>query len=78
MAEIFDLIIKGGDVWTRDGLRQVDIAINSGKTWPKDGNVSPNKTLIVSILKPIEPGMESKEFLNCLQSNIYSELDIIN
>ena len=31
MAEIFDLIIKGGDVWTRDGLRQVDIAINSGK-----------------------------------------------
>ena len=54
------------------------VAINSGKTWPKDGNVSPNKTLIVSILKPIEPGMESKEFLNCLQSNIYSELDIIN
>jgi len=31
MAEIFDLIIKGGDVWTREGLRQVDIAINSGK-----------------------------------------------
>ena len=54
------------------------VAINSGKTWPKDGNVSPNKILIVSILKPIEPGMESKEFLNCLQSNIYSELDIIN
>ena len=31
MAEIFDLIIKGGDVWTREGLRQIDIAINSGK-----------------------------------------------
>ena len=54
------------------------IAINSGKIWPKDGILHPNKTIIVSILKPIEPGMESKEFLNCLQSNIYSELDIIN
>ena len=54
------------------------VAINSGKIWPKEGILHPNKTITVSILKPIEPGMESKEFLNCLQSNIYSELDIIN
>ena len=47
----------------RDKSAAQTVAINSGKTWPKDGNVSPNKILIVSILKPIEPGMESKEFL---------------
>ena len=54
------------------------VAINSGKIWPKNGKLNANKTLVISILKPIEPGMESKEFLNYLQSNIYSELDIIN
>tara|TARA_Y100000590_G_scaffold410619_1_gene503859 strand:+ start:35 stop:736 length:702 start_codon:yes stop_codon:yes gene_type:complete len=54
------------------------VAINSGKIWPKSGKLNSNKTLVVSILEPIEPGMESKDFLNCLQSNIYNELDIIN
>ena len=54
------------------------VAINSGKVWPKDGKLNSNQTLIISILEPIEPGMESKEFLNCLQSSIYSELDNLN
>ena len=51
------------------------IAINSGKTWPKSGRLSPNKTIVISILKAIEPGIETKEFLKILQNNIYSELD---
>ena len=37
----------------------------------------PNKTLIISILDPIAPGMNSDEFLNTLQKNIYKEIDNI-
>ena len=54
------------------------IAINSGYVWPKNGLKSKNKTIIISILKPISAGLKKEEFLNILQKNIYSELDIIN
>ena len=53
------------------------VAINSGNIWPKTGKLKPNEILVVSILKEIEPGMESKDFLNILQNNIYQELDKI-
>ena len=53
------------------------VAINSGNIWPKSGKLKPNGILVVSILKEIEPGMESKDFLNILQNNIYQELDKI-
>ena len=51
------------------------IAINSGEVWPKSGKLSSNKKIVISILKAIEPGLETKEFLRTLQNNIYSELD---
>ena len=51
------------------------VAINSGSIWPKSGKLKSNGILVVSILKEIEPGIESKEFLNILQNNIYQELD---
>ena len=54
------------------------ISINSGYTWPKNGFKKTNTTLIVSILKSIEPGLDRRVFLKKLQDNIYSELDIIN
>ena len=54
------------------------IAINSGKTWPKKGWKEINKILTVSILKPIEPGLEKKVFLKELENVIYSELDLLN
>ena len=53
------------------------VAINSGNIWPKSGKLKSNGILVVSILKEIEPGMERKDFLNILQSNIYRELDKI-
>ena len=53
------------------------VAINSGNIWPKSGKLKPNGILVISILKEIEPGMESKDFLNILQNNIYQELDKI-
>jgi 1-acyl-sn-glycerol-3-phosphate acyltransferase len=54
------------------------VAINSGNIWPKKGFKKINKTLTISILKPIEPGLQKKIFLENLEDIIYSELDILN
>ena len=54
------------------------IAINSGYTWPKKGPKKNNLNLTISILKPIESGLDRKFFLKKLESSIYSELDKLN
>ena len=54
------------------------VAINSGFVWSKNQSLSTNKTISISILKPIDPGLNKEEFLNLLENNIYSELDKIN
>jgi 1-acyl-sn-glycerol-3-phosphate acyltransferase len=54
------------------------IAINSGNTWPKKGSKKTNTILNISILKPIEPGLEKEIFLKELENVIYSELDVLN
>ena len=51
------------------------VTINSGEVWPKNGNLSKNKKITISILSPVEPGLESKEFLNLLQNSMYKVLD---
>ena len=54
------------------------VAVNSGYVWPKNKPLSSNKTITISILNPIDPGLNKEEFLNLLENNIYSELDKIN
>ena len=54
------------------------IAINSGHVWPKKGIKKINSNLTISILKPIEPGLEKQIFLKKLENDIYSELDLLN
>ena len=54
------------------------IAINSGNVWPKKGLKKANLNIIISILRPIEVGLNRKDFLKNLEDNIYSELDLIN
>jgi len=54
------------------------IAINSGNTWPKNGFKQANTILTISILKPIEPGLEKEIFLKKLENIIYSELDVLD
>ncbi len=54
------------------------VAINSGTVWPKKGALGKNKTLYISILKPIEPGLDNKKFMADLQNSIYSELNKLN
>ena len=53
------------------------VAINSGHVWPKKGIKKTNKVITISILKPIEPGLQKEEFLQVLQKKIYEELDLI-
>ena len=54
------------------------VVINSGHVWPKNGYKIPNRKITISILTPIEYGIESNEFLKELEKKIYSELDKIN
>ena len=54
------------------------VAINSGYTWPKKESLKPNLSLTISILKPIEAGLNKEKFLEKLQDEIYAELDNLN
>ena len=54
------------------------VAINSGYVWPKKGSKISNKTITVSILKPIQSGLLKEEFLKILENKIYSELNLLN
>ena len=60
------------------GIKCQPVAINSGYTWPKEGRLKAKKTIIISILKPIEAGLKKEDFLQKLQNEIYNELDNLN
>ena len=52
----------------------VPVALNSGKVWPKEGMIKYPGKIIVSFLKPIEPGLNRDEFLKNLEMKIYDEI----
>jgi 1-acyl-sn-glycerol-3-phosphate acyltransferase len=54
------------------------VAINSGYVWPKKGSKNSNKIITVSILKPIAAGLQREKFIQTLEKNIYSELNLLN
>ncbi len=67
-----------GRIYSELNIHCQPIAINSGTVWPKKGNLIRDKTITISILKAIEPGLDSKEFITLIEKKIYSELDDIN
>ena len=67
-----------GRIYENLNIKCQPVAINSGSVWPKSGQLNANKTITVSILKEIDPGMNTKEFLDYLEKNIYMELDLIS
>ncbi len=67
-----------GRIYSELNIKCQPVAINSGTVWPKKGNLIRNKTITISILKAVEPGLNSKEFTNLVEKKIYSELDNIN
>ena len=54
------------------------VAINSGYVWPKKGVKKANKTITISILKPIPSGLSKEEFIKIIENNIYEELNLLN
>ena len=53
------------------------VAVNSGHVWPKKGYKKTNKTITISILKPIPAGLPKSKFIEILEKNIYSELNLL-
>ena len=54
------------------------VAINSGQVWPKKGSKKVNKIITISILKSISAGLQKEQFLQILEKDIYSELDLLD
>jgi 1-acyl-sn-glycerol-3-phosphate acyltransferase len=54
------------------------VAINSGYVWPKKGAKKPNKKITISILPPVDYGMDKSDFIRFLEEKIYYELDRLN
>ncbi len=54
------------------------VAINSGFVWPKKGPKKSNRSITVSILKPINAGHPKEEFIKILENDIYNELNLLN
>ena len=50
------------------------VVMNSGDIWPKFGKINFKKNLIISILKPIQPGVNKDNFRENLQKIMYDEL----
>ena len=67
-----------GRIYEELGIKCIPVAINSGNVWPKNGKLKSNQIITISILKEIEPGIESKIFINTIQNDIYNELDKID
>jgi len=67
-----------GRIYKELNVKCQPVAIDSGRVWPKSGKMMPNKTITISILKPINTGIEETEFVNLLQKEIYSELGLAN
>ena len=59
-------------------MRCLPIALNSGNVWPKNGHLKTDRTIIISILKPMDSGINKEVFLKNLEENIYSEINRIN
>ena len=67
-----------GRIYHELAIKCQPVAINSGNVWPKRGYLNSNKSITISILEPINPGMKSDEFTSTLEKKIYSELDLID
>ena len=67
-----------GRIYKELGIKCQPIAINSGRVWQKKNILIPKKSITISVLKPINPGIDLNVFVNTIEKNIYDELDIID
>ena len=55
----------------------VPVALNSGDVWPKSGKLKSNKTITISILNQIPPGLNVDDFQKKIELDLYEELENI-
>ena len=67
-----------GRIYDELKIKCQPVAVNSGKVWPKNGQLIPKKTITISILPPVKPGMKAVEFTSFIEKEIYNELGLIN
>jgi len=67
-----------GRIYEALNISCVPVALNSGKVWPKQGMVKYPGKIIVSFLKPIQPGLGRDEFIRDLEMKIYDEIKNIS
>ena len=67
-----------GRIYKELNIKCQPVAINSGRVWQKNNILKPNKSLTISILNFIDPGLDSKDFIIRIEKIIYTELDIID
>jgi len=67
-----------GRIYKELGIKCQPIAINSGRVWQKKNILIPKKSITISILNPINPGINSTVFVNIIEKSIYDELDLID
>ena len=67
-----------GRIYDELKIKCQPVAVNSGKVWPKNGQLIPKKTITISILPPVQPGMKTVEFTSFIEKEIYNELGLIN
>ena len=56
----------------------IPVALNTGKIWPKNSFIKYSGDIHISFLEPIMPGIDKNEFLNQLETKIYSEIENFN
>ena len=67
-----------GRIYEALNISCVPIALNSGNIWPKKGVIKYPGKLIISLLKPIKPGLGRDEFIQDLENKIYEEIKNIS
>jgi len=66
-----------GRIYAALNILCIPVALNSGKVWPKTGFIKYPGKIIISFLKPIEPGIKRETFLKTLEKKIYDEMNTI-
>ena len=67
-----------GRIYEELNIKCQPLAINSGRVWQKNNIIKTNKSITISILNFIDPGLDPKDFINKVEKYIYSELDKMN
>ena len=67
-----------GRIYEELNIKCQPLAINSGRVWQKNNIIKTNKSITISILNFIDPGLDLKRFYKQSRKYIYSELDKIN